>query len=85
MVVRALKKAGILYCSVPNGGRRDRREAVMLKASGTVAGVPDLLIFDATESGLVGTALEMKRIDGKPSSVSKSQRRWLAELEKRGW
>ena len=86
VVVKALRQAGILFCAVPNGGRRDRREAVMLKASGTVAGVPDILIFDETPVGAhVGTALEMKRIDGKESHLSKSQRYWMLELEKRNW
>jgi hypothetical protein len=86
VVVKSLRQAGILFCAVPNGGRRDRREAILLKASGTVAGVPDILIFDETPAGdHVGTALEMKRIDGKASNVTKHQRYWMLELEKRNW
>ena len=70
VVVKALRQAGILFCAVPNGGRRDKREAIMLKASGTVAGVPDILIFEETPGGKVGTALEMKRINGKAVSYT---------------
>ena len=83
-VVRVLKRAGVLFAAVPNGGKRNRREAIMLKASGTVAGVPDILIFDPV-GDRVGAALEMKRINGRPSNLSKSQKSWLEELEKRGW
>jgi hypothetical protein len=56
----------------------------MLKASGTSAGVPDLLIFDPC-GGYVGTALEMKRIGGTASNVSAVQRRWMELLEARNW
>ena len=85
-VVRELKAIGLLYCAVPNGGKRHRGEAIKLKASGTVAGVPDILIFDAPPNGgAVGTALEMKRADRKMGSVSKAQKYWLAQLEERGW
>jgi len=83
-LVRALKRAGLLYCAVPNGGRRGKREAILLKASGTVAGVPDLLIFDAV-GPYIGAAVEMKRAKGLPSNVSKVQKKWLAELKERGW
>ena len=38
-VVRALRRARILYAAVPNGGRRELREGRMLKASGVVSGV----------------------------------------------
>ena len=31
--------------SVPNGGKRDKREANKLKATGTVPGIPDLVFF----------------------------------------
>ena len=30
---------------VPNGGTRNKREAVVLKATGVVAGVPDLILI----------------------------------------
>ena len=87
VVVRALRKAGIVFAAVPNGGRRDVREGRMLKASGVVAGVPDILIFSRPplRPDKCGVALEMKRSNGRPSDVSKSQRQWLADLEALGW
>ena len=86
-VVRRLYKAGILFCAVPNGGKRARKEAILLKASGVVPGVPDILIFDPPPNrpGCPGVALEMKRERLTRSSVSKHQRRWLKALESRGW
>lgn len=33
------------FFSVPNGGKRDPREATQLKASGLVAGVPDMILL----------------------------------------
>ena len=84
-VVRSLRAARILFCHVPNGGRRDKREAYRLRASGVVAGVPDLLIFDPPSNEFVGVALELKREGCKPSSVTKKQREWLSKLEARGW
>ena len=56
----------------------------MLKASGTRAGVPDLLIFDAPGE-FVGVALEMKRADGSVSNLSAAQKTWMEKLEARGW
>ena len=85
-LVRVLRKARLVYCAVPNGGYRLAGEAKRLRASGVVAGVPDLLIFDAPpDSESVGTALELKRTGLKASSVSKAQRAWLEKLEDRGW
>ena len=87
-LVRILRASGILFCAVPNGGWRDRRGAVMLKASGVERGVPDLLIFDRPPlmKGKVGTALELKR-EGpmRKSAVSKYQKEWLESLELRNW
>ena len=86
-VVKRLRLARLLYCHVPNGGKRGRREEVLLKAAGTVAGVPDLLIFDEPPASpwQVGCALEMKREGARPSRVSAVQRQWLAELSERNW
>lgn len=87
-LVRVLRASRILFCAVPNGGWRDRRGAMMLKASGVERGVPDLLIFDRPPlmQGKVGTALELKR-EGpmRKSAVSKYQKEWLENLNLRGW
>lgn len=86
-VVKALSRAKIVFCAVPNGGFRIRREAAMLKAEGVQQGVPDLLIFSAPPASpdRCGVALEMKRRDGKPSDVRRKQREWLSTLESLGW
>jgi hypothetical protein len=87
VVARWLRKRGVRFIHVPNGMFRTGREAAILKAMGVEAGVPDFLIFDAPfcgqEPALVGTALEMKRARG--GRLSKKQKKWLEELNKRGW
>lgn len=40
---RARGALGVFMCAVPNGGFRRPVEAAIMKATGTVAGVPDLL------------------------------------------
>lgn len=87
-LVAKLRKAGILFCAVPNGLEvANQRAARMGKASGTQAGVPDLLIFDPPPNHpeCCGTALEMKRVGGKFSDIRPNQREWLAALGCRGW
>lgn len=47
-VATALRLAaapGVFYCSIPNGGKRNKREAARLKAEGVIAGAPDLLVI----------------------------------------
>lgn len=88
-LVRWLRRAKVLFCAVPNGGARQRREAAALKMSGVEPGVPDLLIFDPppvppTGEAPVGVALELKSTS-KSSRVSPAQKQWLKKLEARGW
>ncbi len=85
IVVAWLRRAGILFCSVPNGARTSWTVAKRLKAEGLVAGAPDLLIFDPPPVNMDrrGVALEMKAPDGaKPSP---EQLEWQARLTARGW
>ena len=59
-----------LLFAIPNGGTRgDKRECAILRASGVVAGVPDLfLAVPATDAA--GLFVEMKRRDGgRPSTA----------------
>ena len=44
-LVNWLKINKFLFFSVPNGGTRNQREAQLLKKTGLVAGVSDLVIF----------------------------------------
>ncbi len=89
-----LDRAGIVYFAVPNGGRRNKAEAILLKRSGVKAGVPDIVIpvpppqIPCTLCGtvrLVGAVVELKRADGRPSDVRPQQRRWLQAFEAYGW
>lgn len=85
IVVRYLRAAGILFCSVPNGARTSMSAARRLKAEGMVRGAPDLLIFDAPPASPQsrGVAIEMKARDGaKPTP---EQLEWQTSLAMRGW
>ena len=80
-----LDSRGFLWCHVPNGGRRSRREGGKFKRMGVKPGVPDILIFDTDRAQeATGLAIEMKRSDGK-GRVRKEQKQWLADLRARGW
>ena len=56
--------SGLIYFAVPNGGKRDRRTAEILKATGVKAGVGDICLCH----GAFGTFfLEVKRPKGRMS------------------
>ncbi len=89
-----LTRAGIVFFHVPNGGRRSRSEAILLKQSGVKAGVPDIVIpvpppqmpcSLCGTNAVVGAVVELKREGGKPSDVRPEQRRWLEAFEAYGW
>jgi len=68
--------------AIPNGGTRNIREAVSLKAQGVKAGVPD--IFIAIPVGLYnGMFIELKRI--KNWSLSVKQSKWIERLKEVGY
>lgn len=73
------------WCHVPNGGRRDPREAARMAGQGVKAGVPDLLIFrrPPLRPEARGVAIELKRRRG--GRVSVEQCAWLAALDAEGW
>ena len=73
----------LVWCHVGNGGMRNRAEGGKLKAQGVKAGVPDILIFNATKEGHVGTAIELKRRDGGKLTIG--QMEWLCNLKKNRW
>lgn len=86
-VVDALRRARIDFFAVPNGGRRNRGEAIRLKKSGVRSGVPDLVILTPPpgSESTSGVVLEMKREDGRPSDVSENQRKWFDVFARYGW
>lgn len=70
--------------AVPNGGKRNLITGALLKAEGVRKGVPDIFLLYPSQ-GYAGLVIEMKRINGKPSDVSKEQRTWLGRLERSGF
>jgi hypothetical protein len=73
--------------AIPNGGRRNLREAVRLKAQGVKSGVSDLHLA-LPLNGLLGLWIEMKKpiVKGeKKPTVSLSQRQWLQRMNKAGF
>ncbi len=81
-VVQYCTYAGIPIFAVPNGGSRNRLEAIHLKEQGVSPGVPDLII-PLSCSGFHGLFIEMKREKG--SKVSSKQKEWIALLNANGY
>lgn len=70
-----------LLFHVPNGGRRDKREAASLKRQGVKAGVPDLVLCSA-HGGYFGLYIELKA--GK-NKTSEKQNEWIDALSQQGY
>jgi hypothetical protein len=64
-ILRLCGVPDLFFCAIPNGGKRNLIEAVNLKRSGVVAGVPDLLLV---ADGRV-SFLELKQPRGRLSPV----------------
>ncbi|MBQ5640484.1 MAG: VRR-NUC domain-containing protein [Ruminococcus sp.] len=79
----------ISYCTlrgypvfhIPNGGKRNRKEAYYLKQQGVKAGVPDLC-FPVALRGYHGLFIEMKA--GK-NKTTDNQDAWLELLARNGY
>lgn len=63
--------------AIPNGGWRSKASVMKLKATGVVAGVPDLMIPS------LKTFIEMKRTKG--GQVSQEQTDWIHYLQDVGY
>ena len=66
---------------IPNGGRRDKKEAARLKAQGVKAGVPDLFL-PVSRGGYHGLFIELKHGKNKPTE---KQTEWLKSLNEQGY
>jgi hypothetical protein len=71
----------VLYCASAGGVRTSMKQAIKMKATGYVKGVPDLQIFEAVGS-YHGLLIEIKDIKGV---VSKEQKEWINKLNERGY
>lgn len=81
-VLQVLRRQGVIYFAVPNGGRRGVREAVAFKRQGVKAGIPDLILPGA-DARWRCLAIEMKRTKG--GRVSPEQESWHGILRACGW
>ena len=67
---------------VPNGGKRDKATAAVLKRQGVKAGVPDIML-PAARAGYHGLYIELKRQRGGRTSDHQSE--WLDALSAQGY
>lgn len=85
--VSLLRKAGVRFFAVPNGGLRGKHTALKLWQEGVEKGVPDLVIIDpprgTAAEGWVGTVIEIKRAKG--GRVSPEQLQWIKAFADREW
>lgn len=72
----------VVLAAVPNGGLRDKRVAIRLKAEGVLRGFPDLVLMEP-RSVFHGAVIEMKRDEG--SILSKDQVKVLKSLRRNGY
>lgn len=75
------KKLYPLLFSVPNGGQRDIRVAMVMKAEGIVAGVADML-FLYPAYGYHALCIEFKTENGRQSQA---QKEWQQAVEEKGY
>lgn len=66
--------------AVPNGGKRNAREASRMKREGVKAGVPDVCITLGC-AGYYGLYIELKR-DKPKGRLTMGQKAWLKKLNK---
>lgn len=63
--------------AIPNGGKRDRITAAILKGEGVLAGVPDVAL-PVPAGNCHGLWIEFKSADGRLSDNQKEYSAWLA-------
>lgn len=67
---------------IPNGGKRNAREAARLRGMGVKRGVSDLFL-PVPRGGYHGLWIELKRRDG--GRLSEEQRLWLEAMAENGY
>jgi hypothetical protein len=81
-LLRILRQQGVVFFAVPNGGKRNQREAAGLRRQGVQSGVPDL-ILPGHDARWRCMGIEMKRAKG--GKVSPEQEAWHGLLRACGW
>lgn len=78
---------GLVWCAVPNAGKRSPQLGALLKRTGLKPGFPDCIVFTRPPARPTceGTIFEMKRSNGTFADVSPQQREWLSLLDSMGW
>jgi len=71
----------VLYCASAGGVRTSMKQAIKMKATGYIKGVPDLQIFEPV-GNYHGLLIEIKDLKGV---VSKEQKQWIKDLNDRGY
>ena len=66
---------------VPNGDKRDKATAAVLKRQGVKAGVPDIML-PAARAGYHGLYIELKAGE---NTTTKKQKEWLEYLRQQGY
>lgn len=79
-----LDTLGLRWMHVPNGGSRNKIEAVKLKRMGVKRGFPDIVIFTPPPAldNVKGVLIELKV---KDNNLSLDQVEWMIELCAIGW
>lgn len=83
------QEAVVKYCelkripvfAIPNGGKRNAKEAYFMKRTGVKAGVPDLCV-PVAKRGYHGLYIEMKY--GK-NKATEAQEKWIELLNNNGY
>jgi len=70
-----------LLFHIPNGGKRNPREAARFKRMGVKPGVPDLFL-PVARGGFHGLFVELKSKGGR---LSEYQRQWLSKMSAEGY
>lgn len=80
-VVKFCEYRKIPIFAIPNGGKRNKKEAYWLKRSGVKPGVPDLCV-PVAKKGYHGLYIEMKYGNNKPTD---NQKKWIRLLKDNGY
>lgn len=80
-IIEHCKLCKIKIFSIPNGGKRDAREAYFLKLEGASAGIPDLCI-PYMRGGYGALWIELKVGKNKPTKL---QQEWIKYLNSAGY